>query len=94
MTKYASGRWSVAACDRCGRKIDYVDLMRQIYARKWTGLLVCSDCLDQDHPQLFLPRKLDDPQALRNARPILDDDGTTVPMPSTYPFPPDPPFTA
>lgn len=35
-----------------------------------TGLRVCRDCLDQDHPQLKLNRiRIDDPQALRYARP-------------------------
>ena len=38
-----------------------------------TGLRVCRDCMDQDHPQLRLNRlRIDDPQALQNARPESD----------------------
>jgi hypothetical protein len=38
-----------------------------------TGLRVCRDCLDQDHPQLKLNRvRIDDPQALQYARPEGD----------------------
>jgi len=83
-TPYASGKYSKAICDRCGQATDYTDLKAQIVARKDTGLRVCQDCLDQDHPQLFLPRVFSDPQALRNARPLLDDDGPTDPF--VYPF--------
>lgn len=81
---YASGKYSKAICDRCGQAMDYTELKAQIVARKDTGLRVCGGCLDQDHPQLFLPRVFADPQALRNARPLLDDDGPTTPL--DYPF--------
>lgn len=83
---YASGKKSRGICDRCGRAVDYVELKDQVIARKKSGLKVCDSCLDMDHPQLFLPRKLDDPQALRNARPLLDDDGGATPF--VYPFVP------
>lgn len=85
MTKpYASGKLSRGVCDRCGAAFDYPELQDQVIARKRSGLRVCHACLDHDHPQLFLPRNLDDPQALRNARPLRDDDGGTTPF--NYPF--------
>ena len=73
---YASGKHALAICDRCGWECAYKDLKRQIYDRRWNGLLVCADCLDQDHPQLQVGRTpIDDPQALLNPRP---DTGRTA----------------
>ena len=70
MTKYATGRYAVAICDRCGFETDYVDLKDQIRAGKTTGLLVCPECLDEDNEQLLLGRvRFDDPEALFNPRP-------------------------
>jgi len=70
MARYASGKKSVAVCDRCGLKYPYKKLKEEIYNRRPNGLRVCSSCLDDDHPQLQLGRqKISDPQALRNPRP-------------------------
>jgi len=70
MTTYASGRHAIAICDRCGFETDYVDLKDQIRAGKLTGLLVCSECFDDDNEQLLLGRvRFDDPEALLNPRP-------------------------
>jgi hypothetical protein len=45
------------------------ELKDQPLKQKPTGLLVCSECLDQDHPQLMLGSfPVEDPQALRNPR--------------------------
>lgn len=65
MSKYASGRTSVAVCDRCGFVFPYADLRRE-----WTGLRVCADCFDPKHPSLTPKRHdLSDPKPLRNPRP-------------------------
>lgn len=42
------GQWN-SICDRCGFK--YKSAMLQ---REWTGLMVCSYCLEPRHPQDFL----------------------------------------
>lgn len=70
---YALGKRSLAICDRCGGRAKYVELRTQVVNGLKTGLKVCSDCLDVDHPQLRLNRiRIDDPQALRDARPEID----------------------
>lgn len=70
---YAIGKKSIAVCDRCGGRAKYLDLKFQVVNSIRTGLFVCPDCLDVDHPQLKLNRvRIDDPQALRNARPESD----------------------
>lgn len=69
---FASGRRALAFCDRCGGKYDYTDLKFQVVNQVVTGLRVCPDCLDEDHPQLQLGKfPVYDPQALRYARPDL-----------------------
>lgn len=70
---YATGKRSIAICDRCGCREKYTLLRFQVINSVKSGLLVCRDCLDQDHPQLKLNRvRIDDPQALRNPRPEGD----------------------
>jgi len=67
---YASGRYSKAVCDRCGQKFDYKDLTEQVENERPTGFYVCSQCLDEDHPQYQLGKiRIIDPQALERARP-------------------------
>lgn len=70
MARYASGKKSVALCDRCGQQYPYQDLREQIENKRPNGLRVCPPCLDKDHPQLQLGRqRIVDPQALRHPRP-------------------------
>jgi len=72
---YASGKHALAICDRCGCRTAYRELKVQVVNRRPSGLRVCSDCLDLDHPQLQLNTlRIDDPQALRNPRPEIDRD--------------------
>jgi len=67
---YATGKKSLGICDRCGCREKYVRMQFQVINSARSGLRVCRDCLDQDHPQLKLNRvRIDDPQALRYARP-------------------------
>jgi hypothetical protein len=63
---YASGKYSVAICDRCGFRYKYTKLRKE-----WTGFRVCSECYEPKHPQLNPPRHLVDPQALKNPRPSV-----------------------
>lgn len=69
-SQFASGKNSIAFCDRCGRKVKYRELKPQVINQIVTGLRVCPPCLDKDHPQYRIGNlRITDPQALRNARP-------------------------
>lgn len=70
MAKFASGKHAKGLCDRCGLTFKLNELKPQIVNRKVTGLRVCSACKDIDHEQYRLGEiRVDDPQALENARP-------------------------
>ena len=64
MAKFASGKKAYAISDRSGQRYPY-RLMR----REWNGLLVGPDEYEPKQPQLGPFRKVNDPQALQNARP-------------------------
>jgi hypothetical protein len=67
--RFASGKNSIAMCDRCGAKFKLTELRKEIIKTKTYNLLVCSSCWDPDHPQLQLGMyPVDDPQAVRNPR--------------------------
>lgn len=69
MTAYATGKHAFQICDRCARRVRYGELTDQIMDRRSTGLLVCRQCLDEDHPQLQVGRlRIRDPQSLRDQR--------------------------
>ena len=75
---YASSKWALGLCDRCGFRRRLTTLNKEIYDQRPNGLRVCSDCLDKDHPQLQLGRvKVNDPIALRDARPDIDKQAST-----------------
>lgn len=68
-TKFSSGKYSIAMCDRCGQKFKLHQLTKQVINLVPTNLLVCAECNDDDHPQLQLGRyPVNDPQAVRNPR--------------------------
>ena len=70
---YARGKYALAICDRCGCRTRYLELRNQIVNSAPTGLKVCPDCLDQDHPQLKLNKvRIYDPQGLRQPRGEID----------------------
>ena len=70
MSGYAAGKRSNAYCDICGRPIKYRQLRDHIYNQKPDGLRVCSQCDDQDNPQLQVGRYFRaEPQALWQPRP-------------------------
>jgi hypothetical protein len=67
--RYASGKTAIAICDRCGFRYRLRDLKTLIIKTKNINLLVCSECWEEDQPQLQLGMyPVDDPQALRNPR--------------------------
>lgn len=68
--RFASGKWSISECDRCGFRYKLKELKRLTIKTKNVNILVCPTCWEQDHPQLQLGMyPVDDPQALRNPRP-------------------------
>ena len=67
--RFASGKWAIAECDRCGQRFKLKELKKEVIKTKTYNLLVCPTCWDPDHPQLQLGMyPVDDPQALRDPR--------------------------
>ena len=64
---YASGKYAIAICDRCGFRYKNTQLLRE-----WTGFRVCSECYEPKEPQLEPLPHVSDAQALRNPRPQSD----------------------
>lgn len=73
--KFATGKWAIAICDRCGRQVPYKELFVQMINMQPSGLRVCDECVDEDHPQWQIGlMPVDDPQALENPRPDSFED--------------------
>ena len=71
-SKYASGKNSIAECDRCGQRFKLKELRKLTIKTKQVNIKVCQECWEPDQPQLSLGLyPVDDPQALRNPRPDL-----------------------
>ena len=69
-SKYASGKNSIAECDRCGQRYMLKELKKQVLKTKLYNIKVCPSCWDPDQPQLQLGMyPVDDPQGIRNPRP-------------------------
>jgi hypothetical protein len=67
--RFASGKWAIAECDRCGFRYKLKELNKLVIKTKNINLLVCPTCWEQDQPQLQLGMyPVDDPQALRDPR--------------------------
>ena len=67
--RFASGKNSIAICDRCGFQFKLTRLRKEVIKTKTYNLLVCDECWDPDQPQLQLGMyPVDDPQAVRNPR--------------------------
>ena len=69
-TKYASGKYSIAECDRCGQRYKLSELKKEVIKTKLYQIKVCPTCWDPDQPQLSLGLyPVNDPQAVREPRP-------------------------
>jgi hypothetical protein len=69
-TKFSSGKYSIAECDRCGQRYKLKELKREIIKTKLYNIKVCPTCWDPDQPQLSLGLyPVYDPQAVREPRP-------------------------
>lgn len=67
--RFASGKNSIAECDRCGQQFKLKKLKIEVIKTKLYQLKVCPECWDPDHPQLQLGMyPVDDPQAVREPR--------------------------
>lgn len=67
--RFASGKYSIAECDRCGQQYKLKRLKTEIIKTKQYDLKVCPECWDPDHPQLLLGMyPVDDPQGVRGPR--------------------------
>ena len=67
--KFANGTRAIAICDRCGFQFRLSALRELIIKTKKVNIKVCSECWEEDQPQLQLGMyPVEDPQALRNPR--------------------------
>ena len=71
MSKYASGKRAYFMSDRSGFRYNYRDMKKE-----WNGAMVGPDEFEPKHPQLGPVRKVNDSQALRDARPDKDVETT------------------
>jgi hypothetical protein len=68
--RFASGKYAISQCDRCGFRFKLKQLRRLVIKTKNVNILVCPSCWEPDQPQLQLGMyPVDDPQAIRNPRP-------------------------
>ena len=68
--RFASGKYSIAECDRCGQRYKLQELRKQVLKTKIYNIKVCQSCWDPDQPQLQLGMyPVSDPQAVREPRP-------------------------
>ena len=69
-SKYASGKRSIAECDRCGFRYMLKELKTLTIKTKNVKIKVCPTCFEPDQPQLSLGMyPVNDPQAVREPRP-------------------------
>ena len=71
-TPFASGKYAIAECDRCGQRYKLKQLKMEVIKTKLYQLKVCEACWDPDQPQLQLGMyPVYDPQALYQPRPDI-----------------------
>ena len=69
-SKYASGKYAIAECDRCAQRYMLKQLKKEVIKTKLYQIKVCPSCWDPDQPQLSLGLyPVNDPQAVREPRP-------------------------
>ena len=69
-SKYSSGKYSIAECDRCGFRFKLKELRKLTIKTKQVSIKVCKACWEPDQPQLSLGLyPVLDPQAVREPRP-------------------------
>ena len=80
MAKFATGKHALGECDVCGFTYKLNDLKRVVEDRRYTGILACDTCWDEDHPQNFVgevdvtdPESLEEPRSDRGSRSSFRD---------------------
>jgi hypothetical protein len=69
-SKYASGKYAIAQCDRCDQRFMLKQLKKEVIKTKLFQIKVCPACWDPDQPQLSLGLyPVNDPQAVQEPRP-------------------------
>ena len=69
-SKFSSGKYAIAECDRCAQRFKLKQLKKQVLKTKMYNIKVCPACWDPDQPQLQLGMyPVNDPQAVRDPRP-------------------------
>jgi hypothetical protein len=69
-SKYASGKYAIAECDRCGQRYKLKELKKLVVKTQLYNVKVCPSCWDPDQPQLQLGMyPVNDPQAVHEPRP-------------------------
>ena len=69
-SNFASGKYSIAECDRCGQRYMLKQLKKLTIKTKQVSIKVCPECWEPDQPQLQLGMyPVNDPQAVREPRP-------------------------
>ena len=64
MGVFATGKYALAICDRCGQQYKFSQLQQE-----WNGLKTCPECFETKHPQLERQKHAADAQSLQDARP-------------------------
>jgi hypothetical protein len=68
--QFASGKFAIAECDRCGFRYKLTQLKTLVIKTKNVPIKVCPTCWEPDQPQLSLGLyPVNDPQAVREPRP-------------------------
>ena len=52
--RFASGKWAISQCDRCGFRYKLKELRSLVIKTKNVNILVCPTCWEPDQPQLQL----------------------------------------
>ena len=69
-SRFSSGKFAIAKCDRCGFKYKLKQLKTLVIKTKNVNIKVCPECWEEDQPQLSLGMyPVNDPQAVREPRP-------------------------
>ena len=80
-SRFASEKRAFGFCDKCCFRYPLKKLRSYVVLGKIINQRVCPECLDPDHPQLYVGvigsrKAADDPQALRNPRPDTNLDAS------------------
>jgi NAD-dependent SIR2 family protein deacetylase len=71
-SNFASGKYAIAECDRCGQRYKLTQLKKLTIKTKQVSIKVCPECWEPDQPQLQLGMyPVNDPQAVREPRPDI-----------------------